>query len=176
VCGVDLDARVAGNPYLDEGKVGSAEKIPYPDASFDVVFSDNVLEHLEKPGEVMKEVRRVLKPGGVFLAKTPNRRHYMPVIAQLTPHAFHRFVKSLMGVSSEDTFPTRYRINTPGEVRRYAASAGLEVEEIKLMEGRPEYLRLWFPTYLVGFLYERMVNLPAFAAFRILLVIRLRKP
>jgi ubiquinone/menaquinone biosynthesis C-methylase UbiE len=39
VCGIDPDPRVADNPYLDEGRVGVGESIPYPDARFDVVFA-----------------------------------------------------------------------------------------------------------------------------------------
>ena len=46
VCGVDLDPRVVDNPMLDEGKIADAGGIPYPDAAFDLVFADNVLEHL----------------------------------------------------------------------------------------------------------------------------------
>ncbi len=76
-----------------------------------------------------------------------------------------------------DTFPTRYRANTPSQVRRLAKETGFEVEEILLTEGRPEYLRLIFPLYLLGFLYERIVNSSRlFSGFRILLIAELRKP
>src|SRR5258708_38743202 len=86
IFGVDLDPRVEANPYLDEARIGSGAAIPYPNGYFDLVFADNVLEHLQDPPSVLREVYRVLKPGGYFLAKTPNKRHYMPLIAQLTPH------------------------------------------------------------------------------------------
>jgi len=176
ICGVDPDTRVESNPYLDEGKTGFGESIPYSDSSFDVVFADNVLEHLNDPAAVFSEIHRVLKPGGLFLAKTPNRWHYMPIIAQLTPHAFHQYVTRLRGRASIDTFPTRYRVNSPGAVRRYGALTGFEVEGIQLFEGRPEYLRISFPTYLFGLIYERLVNgIPFLSRFRILLIVRLRK-
>ncbi len=68
ICGVDLDSRVEQNPFLDEGRVADGQAIPYPDASFDLVFADNVLEHLADPVSVFLEVSRVLKPGGVFAA------------------------------------------------------------------------------------------------------------
>jgi len=176
VCGVDLDTRVMTNPYLDEAKIGAGEAIPYADATFDLIFSDNVLEHLADPATVLREACRVLKPGGLYLAKTPNRWHYMPVIAQLTPHKFHRFIKSLMGMTSEDTFPTLYRANTPAAIRRHASQTRLRVESIKLLEGRPEYLRMSFPTYVAGYCYERLVNLLPIQALRILLIVRLQKP
>ena len=56
VCGVDLDPRVVDNPLLDEGQVADAGNIPYPDATFDGVFADNVLEHLPDPLAVFREV------------------------------------------------------------------------------------------------------------------------
>ena len=177
VCGVDLDPRVENNPMLDEGRVADAGRIPYPDESFDVVFSDNVVEHLDDPLVVFSEVFRVLKPGGVFLFKTPNRTHYMPTIARLTPHRFHQFVNRLRGRAEADTFPTRYRANTAADVRRLGRQAGFDVTAVDRVEGRPEYLRLSWPTYLLGAVYERFVNLSEwFAMFRILLIVEMRKP
>lgn len=177
VCGVDLDPRVTRNPMLDEGKVSDAGGIPYPDESFDLVFSDNVMEHLADPLAVLCEVRRVLRPGGVLLFKTPNKYHYMPLIARATPHRFHQFVNRLRGRAEVDTFPTLYRANSAGAVRRLAAQAGLEIDQIERIEGRPEYLRMAWPAYLLGAVYERVVNaFGLFAPFRILLVAQLRKP
>ncbi len=92
ICGVDLDPRVVDNPMLDEGRVADAGGIPYDDAVFDMAFADNVFEHLEQPLDVFREVARVLKPGGKLLFKTPNRRHYVPTFARLTPHSVHERV------------------------------------------------------------------------------------
>jgi ubiquinone/menaquinone biosynthesis C-methylase UbiE len=153
VCGVDLDARVVNNPFLDEGRVSDAGEIPYAAESFDLVFSDNVLEHLDEPDAVFKEVARVLKPEGVFLFKTPNKWHYMPTIARLTPHAFHQFVNSIRGRAEVDTFPTLYRANTKGDVLHLAGKTGFASLSINRIEGRPEYLRMTAPTYLVGMVY-----------------------
>ena len=162
-------------PYLDEGRDGVGESIPYPDASFDLVFADNVLEHLPDPARVFAEVARVLR-GGVFLGKTPNKWHYVPLIARLTPHGFHRRVVRWRGRAGDDVFPTRYRANSPGDIQALAARAGLEVVRIDLIEGRPEYLRFAAPTYLLGWLYERLVNrVPGLARLRVLLVVELRK-
>lgn len=177
ICGIDPDPRVVDNPYLDEGKVGVGESIPYPDASFDLVFADNVLEHLPNPEEVFAEVARVLKPGGRFLAKTPNKHHYVPLIARLTPHRFHQWVVRWRGRAGDDVFPTRYLANSRADIRRLAPGAGLEVVNIDLIEGRPEYLRFSALTYLLGFVYERLVNtVLGLAGLRVLLVAELRKP
>jgi SAM-dependent methyltransferase len=176
VCGVDLDPRVASNPYLDEGIVADAGRIPYPDQSFDIVFADNVMEHLDQPEEVFKEIARVLRPGGRLLFKTPNRSHYMPLIARITPHRFHRYINRIRGRNETDTFPTRYRCNSPADIKLIAHKAGFSVTDIELIEGRPEYLRMTVPTYLIGLVYERTVNrFNALARFRILLIAELVK-
>lgn len=177
VCGIDPDPRVAANPYLDEGLVGVGAALPYPDRAFDLVFADNLLEHLAEPRPVFREAARVLKPGGRFLVKTPNLWHYMPLIARATPHGFHQRINRRRGRAADDTFPTRYRVNTAAAISRFAADAGLVAASIESIEGRPEYLRLSASTYVLGWLYERLVNAtPLLRRFRILLIAELVKP
>jgi ubiquinone/menaquinone biosynthesis C-methylase UbiE len=176
VVGIDPDPCVRDNPLLDEACQGVADRLPFPDGSFDLVFCDNVLEHLADPEAVLREVNRVLKLGGVFLAKTPNRTHYMTLIARLTPTVFHRYVNRLRGRPEADTFPTLYRMNSPSAIRYYARRSGFQVVSIEVLEGRPEYLRFNALTYLAGWLYERVVNsTEVLALFRIVLLFELRK-
>lgn len=176
VCGVDPDERVTENPYLDEGKVGLGESLPYPDNTFDIVIADNVLEHLANPMLVFSEVNRVLKPGGRFLFKTPNRWHYMPLIAQLTPTRFHKFFNKKRGRAFDDTFPTQYRVNSKGDIAKMAKQTGFTIGTIEMIEGRPEYLRFSVPTYIVGWLYERFVNSSCIFSFaRVVLIGNLKK-
>jgi SAM-dependent methyltransferase len=176
LCGVDIDPRVVENPMLDEGRVADGARIPYDDATFEVVFSDNVLEHLSSPEDVFREVYRVLKPGGVFLFKTPNKWHYVPTVARVTPHHLHVVLNRWRGRVADDVFPTLYRANSKSAVEKLAAAAGFEVVSIERIEGRPEYMRMSVPTYLVGAAYERVVNAAeALAPFRVILVGQLRK-
>jgi SAM-dependent methyltransferase len=46
--------------------VASAYELPFPDQSFDAVFSHAMLEHVGEPRRALGEIRRVLKPGGVI--------------------------------------------------------------------------------------------------------------
>ena len=46
---------------------GHGENIPFPDHHFDVVFSTNVIDHVDSPEAVFKEIYRVLKPHGKFV-------------------------------------------------------------------------------------------------------------
>ncbi len=177
--GVDVDPAVLENRHLDEARVlePPAFLIPYPTNHFDVVFASNVLEHLEHPVRAFEEIRRVLRPGGVFIAKTPSRRHYVATIASLTPHWFHVFVNRLRGQESRDTFPTFYRCNTPQVAHSVARAAGFDVVSVSGVEGRPEYLRMNALFYVAGFAYERIVNATAWLAqFRAVMIVTLRKP
>ena len=174
--GIDLDERVLDNPYLDHATVGDCEKLPYDNETFDLVISDNLFEHLEKPDLVFTEVDRVLKRGGIFLFKTPNKFHYMPLISSLTPHSFHKWYNNLRGREAEDTFPTFYRANSKRDIKKLTKNLSIKIDKLSLIEGRPEYLKINFLLYILGLIYERMVNLlPFLGSFRILLIGELKK-
>lgn len=51
-----------------------AEVLPFADASFDVVYSWGVIHHSDNPGQIIGEIRRVLKPGGLFIGMMYSRR------------------------------------------------------------------------------------------------------
>ena len=64
-----------------DGRVADAETIPYPDATFDLVVGHAVLHHLPDVERALREVVRVLKPGGRFVfAGEPTR--YGDVVAR----------------------------------------------------------------------------------------------
>jgi ubiquinone/menaquinone biosynthesis C-methylase UbiE len=47
--------------------------LPFDDESFDYVVSFQVIEHIKRDKEFVREVHRVLKPGGKFIVSTPNK-------------------------------------------------------------------------------------------------------
>lgn len=48
------------------------EALPFEDFSFDVVVAGELLEHVDRPQFLVKEIRRVLKEDGSFVGSTPN--------------------------------------------------------------------------------------------------------
>ena len=51
---------------------GTLESIRFPESHFDVISLFDVLEHLPNPREPVREIHRILKPGGVVIVETPN--------------------------------------------------------------------------------------------------------
>jgi SAM-dependent methyltransferase len=78
VVGIDASADVieqAAGLAVDEGahnavfQVGDLYSLDFPDDSFDIVHAHQVLQHVANPVAAMREIRRVLKPGGLFAAR-----------------------------------------------------------------------------------------------------------
>ena len=71
-CGVDLSdemIRVAKSKSITgaEFLVGSADRLPYPDESFDIVTCSQSFHHYPYPEKAMQEAMRVLKSGGLYI-------------------------------------------------------------------------------------------------------------
>jgi 2-polyprenyl-6-hydroxyphenyl methylase/3-demethylubiquinone-9 3-methyltransferase len=82
---------------------GRAESLPFADASFDVVWCTDVLEHLPDRPAALCQIARVLKPGGLFLYDTINRTwlsrllviwfwEYLAALAPRGTHDWHLFI------------------------------------------------------------------------------------
>jgi len=65
---VDQRTHGRGLPFIT-----AARDLPFPDASFDLVISNHVIEHTGDPAQHLHEIRRVLRPNGVAYLATPNR-------------------------------------------------------------------------------------------------------
>ena len=85
-------------------QVGIAENLPYQNRTFDVVICVDVLEHVSDYCQVVSEIYRVLKPGGIFLYDTINRNFQsrfvmiwlMENLLGLIPqgvHDWHKFIQ-----------------------------------------------------------------------------------
>ncbi len=129
VIGIDVDDAASANPYLDEFRlIEDLDTWPVEDESVDVVVSDYVLEHVANPDRFFSELTRVLKPGGIFCARTPNAWSYVGILARLIPNRLHAKVTGFAqeGRKSIDVFPTVYACNTRRSVSRYLRASGLE--------------------------------------------------
>jgi 2-polyprenyl-3-methyl-5-hydroxy-6-metoxy-1,4-benzoquinol methylase len=70
--GADLDKAAAVVLGASFARVNLDAPLPWPDATFDVVISTEGIEHLENHFAFLREISRILKPGGRLLLTTPN--------------------------------------------------------------------------------------------------------
>src|SRR5262249_49961025 len=134
---------------------------PLPDASFDCCVSNYVLEHVATPEKHLREVVRILKPGGAYAFRTPNRFHYVSLVSSVTPHWFHHLVANWLRDlprDSLDPYPTFYALNSKPAIRSWASAVGLEVEQLRLVEKDPSYGMRSRVLFLAFTAYERIVN------------------
>ena len=128
VVGADPDEALATNNHVERRVIARGGLQPFKSESFDAVFADWVIEHLQDPGEVVGEVFRILRSGGHFFFRTGNLRHYSYAIAAHTPHCLHRAaVSHLRGAATGDrehAHVTYYRMNTRRAVRHILGLAG----------------------------------------------------
>lgn len=59
------------NPGPGVDFTADVSALPFADASYDIVLSTQVLEHVQDPAKVVHEMARVLKPGGLLFLTTP---------------------------------------------------------------------------------------------------------
>jgi SAM-dependent methyltransferase len=74
LCGVEFDpdaARKARERGIDV-RVGEVAQSGFEERSFDLIRMGHVIEHVIDPGKTVREVFRLLKPGGLFVGETPN--------------------------------------------------------------------------------------------------------
>ncbi len=107
-------------------EVQPAEGLAFDDASFDVVLSFDLFEHIARVDLHVSEVCRVLRPGGYYLFQTPNK---------YCDAAFETL--ALRSLKWRRAHPS---LHTPGQLRRRLAGHGFEVRFLK-MNPMNEYMR-----------------------------------
>lgn len=115
--------------------------LPFSDASFDVVFSSNVIEHVAEYDRFLQEVRRVLSPGGLFLMATPpvqrddigsdNQFH----VTNLSPASWSAVLGKHFAQTVMHKHAARADLSSTGFMQKLAAA----VETVRWAEASPAY-------------------------------------
>jgi SAM-dependent methyltransferase len=98
---------------------GNGLRLPFNDATFDVVACAQVYEHVTDPAHLIKEITRVLKPGGICYFSGPNRLwpyeyHYRTCFVHWLPHKWH---SKVLGLFTDDA-PVHVTLYTIWQLRR----------------------------------------------------------
>jgi ubiquinone/menaquinone biosynthesis C-methylase UbiE len=90
-------ARGAASGLPVEFRTGDVHALPFADASFDVAWTERVLIHVADPGRVVREMVRILRPGGTLVIAEPD--HHADLIdasaVDLTQRLIARHVKNI---------------------------------------------------------------------------------
>ncbi|HXB37524.1 MAG TPA: class I SAM-dependent methyltransferase [Acidimicrobiales bacterium] len=121
VIGIDIEDAGTANPVIDEFRLIDADgHWPLDDASVDLAVSDYVLEHVTDPEAFVKELARVLRPGGTFIGRTVSRRSLLSIVARVVPNERHAGAVAHLqpGREAQDVFHTAYKMNTRADLAR----------------------------------------------------------
>ena len=134
---------LARHATLKHKVLASAEALPFADASFDLVTANMVMEHLPDPLRSLREIARVLRPGGRLIAHTPNFDYPLMRLLPMMPQSLKDALASLMeGRAGGDVFPTFYRFNRCRDIEPACRNAGFASVQIDTIESAPITWRL----------------------------------
>jgi len=155
-----------------EFHLGELEKVNLPYNFFDALYMDHVLEHVEYPFEMLKEMLRILKPGGVVYVGVPNEDSLFNVIRYMI------FKVQGKGVSEKNE-PLRvpYHINgfSPKSIRSVFKKAGFVIDDLIQLSGIHESIKyrlseraFWtslfiVPINLIGIIMKKGIYIDVFA-------------
>lgn len=151
---------------------GIAEALPWPDASFDLVILDNVLEHVTDRPKTLDEIHRVLAPGGLLYMVTPkpfsayslwNDPHYDLAGLVLMPRRMQIWYFEKLRGGGEGTYdvgviPTRWRLRKLLKAAGFAPVVSpreLWVHYLRNRIARPEEVRPGLKRKLSGYFSKR---------------------
>jgi SAM-dependent methyltransferase len=160
--GVDVEPAIRQNPNLDVATRADIRRLPFSDGTFDLVLAKYILEHLPDPLEAFRELRRVMRAGGWLAFHTPNRFHYVPLAARLSPTSFHHWFNARRNPDIDpayvDAHKIFYRANDRSTIARLARLSGFEPGELEAFEPKPAYLFFNPLAYRLGIAYQRVVT------------------
>lgn len=148
VVGVDLSREMlkiaeehraaSAHPERVGFELGDAKGLDYPDASFDTVCSNTILHHIPDPRPFLREVRRVLKPGGALLV----RDLFRPPTAAIADELVAAYAGDEPPMNQELFRASLHAAFTPGELRALADTEGLDGAELVIDSDRHMSLQM----------------------------------
>ncbi len=143
IVGIDISAQqLEANTVLDEKILGDIQDYPLSECAFDMVICWDVLEHLDRPADALRNFSQALAPGGMMVLAFPNPCSVKGFLTKVTPHWFHVFIYKYVfrhpwaGKPGRGPFRTVMSpIVRPESLERLAAEMGLDVAFLRLFEG-----------------------------------------
>lgn len=119
-------------------KIAEAQELPFPDESFDAVMAHHMLYHVPDKRLAIREIKRVLREGGVFYAATNGPKHLRQLwdlIKQFAPDATSKVnsdsfdlvngplqIGEILEIASVEEYPDSLQVTSPGPLIEYIRS------------------------------------------------------
>lgn len=139
---------------------GDAEKLPFEDDRFDLVYSNGVLHHIPDTEHVISEIHRVLKPGGkviVMVYAEPSLHYWRNLVGAIGLYRgelWHRSIGEILSRSVEvSTGGARplVKVYSKQRLRRmFSAFGHVEIVQRQMVPAEKPALLRWVPLDLVG--------------------------
>lgn len=137
------------NTYATHKILGDLHTFRFDDHAYDLIVCFDVLEHLDRPGDVLRSFVRALKSDGILCIAAPYNDSFFGLLTKHTPHWFHVFVyryffqSATAGRPGYAPFPTMLRKEmNPYHIVSFARQHDLDVKYFRLYErGRRDHIR-----------------------------------
>lgn len=158
--GIDVDdlALKDAAKFINDKKIklllADASKIPFPDNSFDKIVMSEVIEHVANEKGVLREVYRVLKPGGIMCLTTCNINYpfLWDPINWILQRFFHTHIKAgfWAGIWNQHT-----RLYKEQQVEKLLRKANFKVDKVELLTGWCLPFNHYIVNYIARLFYSR---------------------
>jgi SAM-dependent methyltransferase len=150
---VDVDDPTVEGEHVGECWAASVERmLDVPSETYDVAFANYVFEHVADLGAAAREVRRVLKPGAVFVATVPNPQAPEMRVSALTPLWLHNLVRG------RESWPTVYAFRNPDDLAAIMEAHGFRRRSVERFSCAASYLGRFPVIGTMARFYDRVVT------------------
>ena len=134
---------------------------------FDVIVAQWVFEHMRHPDKSIEILARHCKPGGYLIFMTTNIYSPLMAVSKFLPTSWKQSLKKrFLDVEKHDTYPTPYRINSPGKIYRIMAASGFHKVRLHLTQAYTYFAFNKFLLLLKIYLGKLIRPLPFSRMFR----------
>lgn len=154
---LDVFRHEVRHPSVRQYFVASIEDMkPVASDGYDLAFANYVLEHIKNLDGSAREIHRVLKPCGIFIASLPNPTAPEFRLAKYTPLTFHQWIRG--HEEHEEAHETQYTYTDSTHLIQVFENAGLRCIDVQRFSFTEGYLYKFLVLSWISRAYDRVIN------------------
>lgn len=146
------DCKVSNQVVRNCFRLSVESMIGVSSEEYDIVFSNYVLEHVKHIENAIREIYRVLKPNGVFLATVPNPKAPEFLLARVTPLSFHKWTRN------SQSWEKYYSFRSIKQLVETLSSVGFNEINCYSWAFSVQYTSRIPGGYFIGNIYDSIIN------------------